>query len=109
MPDTTRFPSRNQEKEICLGLKSVAWQMSLDVRWGLPEKASRGGTKMPTLGALGFSTSAEKDKASAAPGLTPPPAAGGARLTWERHLHGRVAIGVLDSAQQVLFGALGVA
>lgn len=51
MPDTTRFPSRNQEKEICLGLKSVAWQMSLDVRWGLPEKASRGGTKMPTLGA----------------------------------------------------------
>ena len=50
MPDTTRFPSRNQDKEICLGLKSVAWQMRLDLLLPSPERLLRGGTKTLTTG-----------------------------------------------------------
>ena len=72
MPVTIRLPSRNQDKEICLGLKSVAWQMRLDLLLPLPERLLRGGTKTLTTGG-NTSTSVEKDKGSAGPGTSPSP------------------------------------
>lgn len=102
--DTIRFPSRNQDKEICLGLKSVAWQMRLDLLLPLPERLLQGGTKTLTTGD-NTSASAEKDKGSVGPGPSPPhPTTGQARLTWSDHHHspdGLSSLGVLDFTHQV--------
>ena len=57
--------------EICLGLKSEAWQMSLDVRWGVLEKDSRVGTKMFKTGGCS-STTAGRNGASAVPAAPGP-------------------------------------
>lgn len=98
-PDSTCFPSRSQNTEIFFGLKPVAWQMSLDVRWLLLEKASRGGMKTLTLGDTGVDTGA-KEYMSAWLGPTLAHLAEGRRLrlTWEWHFHVLVTIGMTDFA-----------
>ena len=72
-PDSSRFLSCSQDTEMCLGLKPVAWQMSLDVRWLLLEKASRGGMKTSTLGGSSAGAAARAQGVSRAqPTLTQP-------------------------------------
>lgn len=107
-PESTCFPSRSQDTEICLGLKPVAWQRSLDVRGPLPvlEKPSRGGTKTVTLGGTSSGTVVGR-RASAWPGPTPARRAEGRRLclTCEGNFHVFVTGAVLDTACHELIQA----
>lgn len=97
---------------ICLGLKLVASQMSLDLRGAGPEKASRGGMNTLMLGVTSVTTGRKGQGVSSAwpkPHSPLPldhawargPRWEGLVLTWNRHVQILVFVAMVDFAYQV--------